>query len=449
MKKLSTLKLSVGIVILLLGALILSACTAATEEPAATEETSAETPEEVQGPPQTITFMITGTPEEQAAYETLIAGFKSTISNVDVVLNNVPDDEFERKLATMFSASAPPDIFLMNFRNIGVYASEGALYPLDSLIASSQQMKTEDFYPAALKAFTYNGGLQCLPQNLSSPVIYYNKALFDAAGVAYPQAGWTWDDFVTTARALTKDTDGDGTTDQFGFGTSVQAMRLAPFVWQNGGDFLDDYANPSKLTLDTPEAREAITWFANLQLVEHVMPDAVAEEATSSSNRFVAGTLGMFMNSRVSVPTLRSIEGFEWDAAPLPTGKQQASVLHSDGFCVPTESAKDPNHLKAIWSFIEYAFSATGQSVLAETGRTVPSRTAVAESDAFMGSVPPANNQAWLDAADYMRAFPVLPQWTAIEGVITNELKRAVYGNATIDEAIQAMEDGVAEILNQ
>lgn len=451
MKKVLTLKLSVSIVVWLLGAFILSACNpAATEAPAATEEaTSGETSEEVQGPPQTINFMITGTPEEQAAYETLIAGYKSTVSNVEVILNNVPDDEFEQKLATMFSASAPPDIFLMNFRNIGVYASEGALYPLDTLIASSDAMKPDDFYPAALKAFTYNGGLQCLPQNLSSPVMYYNKALFDAAGVAYPQAGWTWDDFVATARALTKDTDGDGTTDQYGFGTSVQAMRLAPFVWQNGGDFLDDYANPTKLTLDSPEAREAITWFANLQLVEHVMPDVIAEEAASSSNRFVAGTLGMFMNSRVAVPTFRTIEGFEWDAAPLPVGKQPASVLHSDGFCVPTESAKDPNHLNAIWNFIEYAFSATGQSLLAETGRTVPSRAAIAESKAFLGSVPPANNQAWLDAAEYMRAFPILPQWTAIEGIITNELKRAVYGNATVDEAIQAMEDGVAEILNQ
>lgn len=425
---------------------LLAACQSApaTTTSSTTEEAAGET---VQGPPQTITFMITGSPEEQAAYETLIASFKETNSNVDVVLNNVPDEEFERKLATMFSASAPPDIFLMNFRNLGVYASEGALYPLDTLLDSSKALSRGDLYPATLKAFTYNGALQCLPQNLSSPVIYYNKALFDAAGIAYPKEGWTWDDFVTTARALTVDTDGDGTTDQFGFGTSVQAMRLAPFVWQNGGDFLDDYANPTRLTLDTPEAREAIEWFVNLQVVEHVVPDAISEEAISSSNRFVAGTLGMFMNSRVVVPTLRTITGFEWDAAALPVEKQPASVLHSDGFCVPTEAAKDPNHLNAIWTFIEYAFSETGQSLLAATGRTVPSMIKVAESPAFLESVPPANNQPWLDAGAHMNAFPILPQWGAIEGTITNELKRAFYGNATVDEAIQAMEDGAAEAL--
>jgi len=412
----------------------------------ASESTGENTPQEASAP-QTVVFMISGSLEEQAAYETLIASFEKDNPNVDVVLNNLPEEGFNEKLTTMFSAGAPPDIFLMNFRHLGVFAADGALYTLDSSLDSSQVLTRDDFYPATLKAFTYNEKLQCLPQNLSSPVIYYNKALFDAAGLAYPDGSWNWDDFVATARALTLDTDGDGTIDQYGFGTSVQAMRLAPFIWQNGADFLDDYSNPTRLTLDTPEAREAIEWFANLQVVEHVMPDAVAEDATSSTNRFLQGTMAMYMNSRVQVPTLRTITDFEWDAASLPVGKQPASVLHSDGFCVPLQVAKDSNHLQTVWSFIEYAFSETGQALLAETGRTVPSRVKVAESEAFLSSVPPENNQVWLDAAAHINAFPILPQWSAVEGIITNELKRAVYGQATVDEAIQAMQDGAAEVL--
>lgn len=410
-------------------------------------ESSGESTPQVESAPQTLFFMISGSLEEQAAYETLIASFKEENPNIDVVLNNIPEDGFGEKLATMFSAGDPPDIFLMNFRKLGVLSSEGALYTLDASLDSSQVLKRDDFYPAALEAFTYNGALQCLPQNLSSPVIYYNKALFDAAELAYPDGSWDWDEFVDTAQALTLDTNDDGTPDQYGFGTSVQAMRLAPFVWQNGADFLDDYSNPTRLTLDTPEAREAIEWFVNLQVVEHVMPDADAEAGIDSTNRFLQGTMAMYMNSRVQVPTLRTITDFEWDAASLPIGKRPASVLHSDGFCVPIQAAKDPNHLQGIWSFIEYAFSETGQTLLAETGRTVPSRIKVAESEAFLSSVPPANNQVWLDAAAHMNAFPILPQWNAIESIITNELKRAVYGNASVDEAIQAMQAGAADVL--
>jgi multiple sugar transport system substrate-binding protein len=365
------------------------------------------------------------------------------------MLSNIPSGgEFRQKLATMFSASTPPDVFLYNFRRLGVYAEEGAVHPLDSLLDSSEKLNREDFYPTVLTAFTYKGALQCLPQNLSSPVIYYNKALFDAAGLAYPQAGWTLDDFVATARALTQDTNGDGTPDQYGFGTEIETIRLAPFIWGNGGELLDDPENPTRLTLDMPETREMLEWFVNLQTVEHVSPDRVTEEASSSQNRFVAGTMGMYMNSRVAVPTLRTITSFEWDAAPLPVGKTPASVLHSDGFCMSAQAAQDPAHLDAVWTFIEYALSSTGQTLLAETGRTVPSMISVAESEAYLGSTPPANNQVWLDATEHMHAFPIHPNWNTLEEMLSQELQRAFYGEATIDEMIDAANQSAAEILN-
>jgi multiple sugar transport system substrate-binding protein len=401
------------------------------------------------GSNQTVSFMMTGGPEEQLAYQNLVSTFNAEHAGIEVMLSNIPSGgEFRQKLATMFSASTPPDVFLYNFRRLGVYAEEGAVHPLDSLLDSSEKLNREDFYPTVLTAFTYKGALQCLPQNLSSPVIYYNKALFDAAGLAYPQAGWTLDDFVATARALTQDTNGDGTPDQYGFGTEIETIRLAPFIWGNGGELLDDPENPTRLTLDMPETREMLEWFVNLQTVEHVSPDRVTEEASSSQNRFVAGTMGMYMNSRVAVPTLRTITSFEWDAAPLPVGKTPASVLHSDGFCMSAQAAQDPAHLDAVWTFIEYALSSTGQTLLAETGRTVPSMISVAESEAYLGSTPPANNQVWLDATEHMHAFPIHPNWNTLEEMLSQELQRAFYGEATIDEMIDAANQSAAEILN-
>lgn len=392
--------------------------------------------------------MITGGPEELAAYQTLVENFKRDVPGMDVSLNHVPSGgEFRQKLATMYSAGSPPDVFLYNFRRLGVYVSNDAIYPLDALLDASDQLNREDFYPTTLTAFTYQGALQCIPQNLSSPVFYYNKTLFDAAGLAYPQAGWTLDDFLATARTLTKDTDGDGSIDQYGFGTEVETIRLAPFVWQNGGELLDDPVNPTRLTLNTPETRAALEWFVNLQVVEHVSPDAIAEEASSSENRFLAGTLAMLMDSRVAVPTLRTITGFEWDAAPLPVGKNPASVLHSDGFCMSVQAAKDPAHLDAVWKFIEYSVSETGQTLLAATGRTVPSMMRVAKSDAYLKSSPPANNQVWLDAADSIFAFPIHPNWNTIEEMLSQELQRAYYGTATVNEIITAAETAAAKIL--
>ena len=75
----------------------------------------------------------------------------------------------------------------------------------------------------------------CLPQNVSSLVVYYNRDLFEAAGVPLPTAGWTWDDMTAAAAALR---DGD----QYGLGVEASIIRLAPFVWSNGGDIVDDPA---------------------------------------------------------------------------------------------------------------------------------------------------------------------------------------------------------------
>ena len=127
----------------------------------------------------------------------------------------------------------------------------------------------------------------CLPQNLSSLVVYYNRDLFDAAGVPYPEAGWTWADFLAAAKALTKDIDGDGLTDQHGLGVENSLIRFTPFIWQAGGELVDDVDHPTRLTIDTPQAREAIQFFIDLSLVHKVVPTEAEVLAISDEDRFI------------------------------------------------------------------------------------------------------------------------------------------------------------------
>ena len=185
----------------------------------------------------------------------------------------------------------------------------------------------------------------CIPQNLSSLVVYYNRDLFRGAGVPEPRDGWTWDDFLRAARALTRDIDGDGRIDQYGVGTEVSIFRVAPFIWQNGGDLVDNPQAPTRLALDTPAAREAIQWFVDLQVKHRAAPDAVAEKAESSESRFLNGRLAMFLNSRRGVPTYRTVTGFDWDVAPLPMAKRRAGILHADAYCIPKSATNKAGEL--------------------------------------------------------------------------------------------------------
>ena len=394
-----------------------------------------------------ISFMVWGSQAEYQAYQTLIDSFHAENPDYHVDIRFVPDDaDYRRRLAADFSAGSQPDVMLLNYRRIAPFADEGALAPVGPYLANSTVLKETDFYQPPMEAFRYKGDLWCMPQNVSSLAVYYNKALFDAAGLAYPADDWTLDDFVAAAKALTVDQDGDGVTDQFGVGIDPILYRLAPFIWQAGGELVDDPANPTRLALDSPAALQAFQWFVDLQIKEKVVPDAAAEAARDSESRFLDGTLGMYFNSRRPVPTLRTIESFDWDVAPLPRGSQPATVLHADGYCMAGKS-KDK---EAAWKFIEYANSPKGQEIVARTGRTVPSLRSVAESAAFLDPTQkPANSQVWLDAVPTLRTVPVISNWPAIEDAASKEVERAFYGQATVEEAAAAADSLTASLFQQ
>jgi multiple sugar transport system substrate-binding protein len=150
----------------------------------------------------------------------------------------------------------------------------------------------------------------------------------------------------------------------------------------------------------------------------------------------------MYLNSRRGVPSYREISGFDWDVAPLPRGVEDAGILHSDGFCL-SNSAADPD---AAWKLIEFAGSVKGQSVLAQSGRIVPSNVAVAESPAFLDPTkPPANARAFLDEIPSLRAVPVLSTWDEIEATADSEIERAFYGDVTPEEAAILARDRTEE----
>jgi multiple sugar transport system substrate-binding protein len=379
-------------------------------------------------PSEKVSFAVFGDPSELAAYESLVAAFEAQYPAIDIELRHTPSQsEYRKRLAAEFTGGSPANVVLLNYRHMGGFAADGGLASLTPFIEKSKVLQEGDFYPTAINAFKYDGQLYCIPQNLSSLVVYYNKNLFDAAGVAYPTTGWTWDDFVAAGRALTQG-------EQYGIGVQPSLMRLAPFIWQNGGEVVDDQVAPTRLTLDSAEARQAFQWFVNLQVVEHIVPNADAEASEGSESRFLNGRLGMYLDSRKVVPEFRTIRAFAWDVAALPTRATAASILHSDGYCL---SAATENK-DAAWTFIEFANSPAGQAIIAPSGRTVPSIQSVAQSAVFLGSQPPANNQVYLDAAPHIRVFPVIGNWTAIESAVNAEIERTFYGNASVDEAIQA-----------
>ncbi|WP_420632044.1 ABC transporter substrate-binding protein [Candidatus Leptofilum sp.] len=382
---------------------------------------------------ESVSFMVFGDPAERQAYLDLVAAFEDAHLEINIEVTHIPSPrDYRDRLATEFAAGSPPDVTLMNYRRYGAFVANGLLEPVGPFLAESDLIQPADFYPITIDAFTWNGEITCIPQNISSLVVYYNQEMFDAASIPYPADDWTWDDFVKTAVTLTQDFDNDGMIDQYGLGVEPSLYRLAPFVWQNGGPIANSDEFPTRLTITRPPSQAALQWFVDLRQVHGVVPNRVEEAAQESESRFIGGSTAMFLNSRRGTPTYREIEDFVWDVAPLPRNQEVAGVLHSDAYCLSsTTENKD-----AAWMFIEFANSLTGQAIIAGSGRTVPSLIAVAESDAFLDpNQLPARSRVWLNTAVTLRLVPIISTWEEIESTASEEIERAFYGDISVEEA--------------
>jgi multiple sugar transport system substrate-binding protein len=312
----------------------------------------------------------------------------------------------------------------MNYRYYGQFAARDALAPVDAYLEGSEAFSAEDFFGTAMTPFRWQGRQVCLPQNVSSLVVYYNADRFAEAGLPLPAEGWTWDDMVRSAQALTRDDDGDGTTDVYGLGVDPEIIRLAPLIWSNGGSLVDDEAAPTRFDFDA-SAVTAMQRFIDLRSLHEVTPTDEEAESEDLESRFLNDRLGMLMESRRVVPTLRTISSFGWDVAPFPRMRERVSVLHSDAYCITAGSdAKD-----ASWRFIEFALGPEGQRITAEAGPTVPSLRSVADSDAFLDPAAlPSHSEVFLEQIPRLRAVPVVSTWPEIEDVANGIIEEAYYG---------------------
>ncbi len=385
-----------------------------------------------------ITFQLAGDPEEIVVYESLVKSFEKAYPEVPVKMVPIADkDDHLAKLTTSFSGGTPPDVFLVNFREYSQFVVRGALEPVGPYLEDID-ISLDDYFEPPVEAFTYDGELQCMPQNISSLAVYINLELFKSAGVDIPQEGWSWEDFRDTAIALTKG-------DVRGAGIEPSIIRLAPFVWSNGGEVVDDPDNPTRFTLEDPEAREALEFFVQLAREDEVIPtEQEVAAAEDLETMFAQGKVAMLLSSRRDTPEFREVADLKWDVAPLPVADEPAGILHSDAYCVAAEA----ENADAARAFIGFAVGERGQTITALGGRTVPSLKAIANSGAFLDPAqPPRNSQVFLDTIPHIRRTPVIPTWPEIEDVAEEILTRAFYEpNYTVDKAIEELESQTSDL---
>ncbi len=262
-----------------------------------------------------------------------------------------------------------------------------AILNLSPLADADPAFTTEDYYPAVLEEFTWEGQLWGLPSDITPFVIEYNKALFEAEGVEEPAAGWTWDDFLAAAVALTGE---EGESQQYGFVAQVYELNdLLLIAERLGAKLLDDSVDPPTFSFTDPETVKAVRWYAALTTEHGVKPVFVTDltNLLGASSAYMErqglideGLAGMWTSSVDSVLLFGVRKDPNVGAVPLPAradGGGSGSYLAASGYFISAGT----EGREACWQWITYLNGQPG-AVLG-----LPARRSLAESDAFRNQV--------------------------------------------------------------
>jgi len=250
---------------------------------------------------------------------------------------------------------------------------------LEPFIGNEEGFEEQDFLPHTLDAFRWRGQRYGIPASVETALLYYNRDLFDAQGVAYPRSDWDWQDLLSTAQQLTTiEGEGEQQSGHWGFVTHHFEGEVFLFVWQHGGRLLDDPLKPTRPIFDDPLVPEAIQWYADLGLVHHVMPivqwDKVDALSRLPSDAFALQKAAMMVGGVASRGGDVIPWNFSWGAVPLPRDQARAGSLFVQGYFVMARS----EHPQEAWALVRSLSKSESEAT-----SLIPARRAVAESAAF------------------------------------------------------------------
>jgi len=377
-----------------------------------------------------------GSEEEKDLVAGWISQFNELYPKIKVEQIHVPQNYWD-KVAAMFAAGTPPDLMYMGYPEMVLYASEGTLLPLDDYMARDPEISPSMFFPALIDAFTYEGKLYGISKDWNTQVLYYNKSLFDAAGVSYPDYDWTWNDVIDAAKKMTADTDGDGLTDQWGFVTDVGMNRIGAWIYGNGGGILSD--DKSTCTLTNGASVEALEFITDMMFEHKVAPSKIELGELSAKEMFSSGKGAMYVCGGWRVLGFRDITDFEWDIAPIaksPTSGKRGTVVDTVSWSV----AKDTQYPDAAWELVKFFTGEAGQVRMAKGGTATPSMIKYARSPDFLDpNLPPAHRSVLIDyTEDEIHYYPVIPRMGELWDAWGQELSEMWLGQKSVKDSVAA-----------
>lgn len=422
--------------------LVVTACGGGQPSPASStaESSSGGAPATSQAPAEKVTFTLTtwaGEGESAELQEFVLDKINANQDEFEIVHQPAPADYYT-KLQTALASDTAADFMWLSQEYIAGYASRGALLDLTDLLTDvdSPAADASRYFTDVIKTAQYEGKLYGLPWIAQPVLLYYNPALFDAAGIDYPDDTWDWDKFASTAQELTKD-------DQYGFSANGWPP-IHMFMWQAGGEVIADDLSSSPI--DTPEAIAGAEFYKSLIYNPACCPteETIAEQGFSEM--FKAGKVAMFMGG--ASDTFEDADGNVLDigASVVPMGPASRTTFAWTAATVVNAKVENPELAsKALAALTEGIFS----------WKLVAPHQDFATEDVIKAGIPDKwksqkepQIDAILAATEDMRSFNIIPRHQEWDDLFWREFQDLLFHDqGTASDLAKAVRPKLEELL--
>jgi multiple sugar transport system substrate-binding protein len=408
-----------------------------------------------QAQPVTVRLQVSLSPQELKTFQAELEALDDAHPEWDVALETVPQEDFFKDLNDQIAAGTLPDVVRVPGLLVQQWIRQGAFLDLTDRLGKH---KLDDFFREPLKQFRWRGKLWGLPDTAAPELVFYNKAMFDAAGLAYPTDDWTFEDMRRAAIRLTLDANGRNPTDpafdpdtivQWGWNSSLEHLWRRHALQSLGADWCvnDDC---TVLDMTAPEVVAAAAWWASLVQEEHAgLHDPYGGSQTGTpGDPFLAGKAAMGFNGYFAVGQLNDSGAIAYDIVQPFIGQDgnRYSVLSTNGYVISAAS----EHPKKAWALVQALLDPDFLAkVWGREGHFVPARKSAANA-VLESTEPPANRQAIVDAMAYAEVFkPYTPSAFEAYAQTQDLFAQAMRGDLSVAEALEQIETIVNGILAQ
>lgn len=385
-----------------------------------------------QSGPVTLTYGLWDQTQEPAMKQ-IISDFHKLHPDINVRVQLTPWDSYWTKLQTAATGGSAPDVFWMTIDSFQLYASGGVLAPLDEQI-SRDHVDMGHYVKAVTDGYRWNGHYYGIPKDTNSFGLFYNKSLFRAAGVGFPDSSWTWDDLISAAQRLTDRKKGV-------YGVAAPLADVLGYyltIPEAGGYVISP--DGRKSGYDQPATIKGIKFWTDLVNRYHVSPNAQQMTDTDAISMFTSGKVAMYYAGSwdpvaiAAVPYARK----NADVAPLPKGVNR--TFYANGLAnVMFAGTKHPTQA---WTFLKFLGSKRAADIQARTGTVIPAYRG--EEGAYARSIPQFHLQTFIDQLPNARTFPASVDTAVWSNMALKDFSRAWSGQepvATVAKHVAAQMD--------